>query len=57
LPRSVVFSWGGQDQHSWCVLCQSECVSWRVQGHYFGGLCVICFDCLEDCPVTSGDMM
>ena len=36
-PRSVVCSWGCQDQHSWCVLCQRKCVSWRVQGHFFGG--------------------
>ena len=41
LPMSVVCSWGGQDQYSWCVICQSECVSWRVQGHCFGGLCVV----------------
>ena len=37
LPRSVVCSWGCQDQHSWCVLCQRKWVSWRVQGHFFGG--------------------
>ena len=30
-------SWGCQDQHSWCVLCQRKCVSWRVQGQFFGG--------------------
>ena len=49
LPRSVVCSWGGQDQYSWCVFCQRECVSWRVQGHYFGGLCVVIwFDYLVD---------
>jgi len=39
-PRSVVCSWGSQDQHSWCVLCQRKCVSWRVQGHFFG--CFVC---------------
>jgi len=31
------------------VFCQRECVSWRVQGHYFGGLCVVIwFDYLVD---------
>ena len=35
------------------VFCQRECVSWRVQGHYFGGLCiVIWFDYLVDYPVV-----
>ena len=53
LPRSVVCYWGGQDQYSCCVLFQRECVSWRVQGHYFGGLCiVIWFDYLVDYPVV-----
>ena len=53
LPRTVVCSWGGQDQYSWCVNCQSECVSWRVQGHCFGGLCVVIwFDYLVDYPVV-----
>ena len=53
LPRSVVCSWGCQDQYSWCVICQSECVSWRVQGHCFGGLCVVIwFDYLVDYPVV-----
>jgi len=40
-PMSVVCSWGCQDQHSWCVLCQRKCVSWRVQAHFFGGFGVI----------------
>jgi len=32
-----------------CVFCQKECVSWRIQGYYFGGLCVVIwFDCLVD---------
>ena len=35
------------------VFCQRECVSWRVQGHYFGGLCVVIwFDYLVDYPVV-----
>ena len=29
------------------VFCQRECFSWRVQGHYFDGLCVVIwFGCL-----------
>ena len=35
------------------VFCQRECVSGRVQGHYFGGLCVVIwFDCLVDYRVV-----
>ena len=35
------------------VFCQRECVSWRVQGHYLGGLCVIIwFDYLVDYQVV-----
>ena len=31
------------------MFCQREFVSWRIQGHYFGGLCVVIwFDCLVD---------
>ena len=37
LPKSGVCSWGFQEQHSWCVLCQRKCVSRRVQGHFYGG--------------------
>jgi len=49
LPRSVVCSWGGQDQYSWCVLPKGVCFLKGSRSHYFGGLCVvICFDYLVD---------
>ena len=35
------------------VFCQRACVSRRVKGHYFGGLCVVIwFDYLVDYPVV-----
>ena len=35
------------------MFCQRECVSLTVQGHYFGGLCVVIWvDCLVDYPVV-----
>ena len=50
LPVSVVCSWGCQDQHSRCVLCQRMCVSWRVQGHFFGGFVCNLYWLLSELP-------
>ena len=39
------------------VFFQRECVSWRFQGHYFDGLCVVIwFDYLVDYPVVFWEM-
>jgi len=57
LPRSVVCSWGVQDQYSWCGLPKVVCFLRGLRSLLWCVVFVIWFDCLVNYPVVSENWM